>query len=129
MLPYEGTCVSSCGLLHRGLRQDLPELVLVGQQCAARLQDVQLQLLAPQQVQVYVSCGRRGLSGTGMPARPEPLLPRGEELTVPETVSNGRLVFPRVDTGASRQASQPPPSPSFPAPHTPTPMAMARGEG
>lgn len=37
----------SGGLLHGGLGQDLPELVLVGEQGAACLQDVQLQLLAP----------------------------------------------------------------------------------
>lgn len=40
MLPLEGTCVCSCGLLNSWLGQDLPELVLMGQQRAARLQDV-----------------------------------------------------------------------------------------
>lgn len=62
VLPWEGTCVCSCGLLNSWLGQDLPELVLMGQQRTARLQDIQLQLLAPQQAQVHLSCGRKGLS-------------------------------------------------------------------
>lgn len=58
-LPPSLTCLCS-SLLHSRLGQGLPELVLVGQQRAARLQHIQLQLLAPQQAQVHRACGRKG---------------------------------------------------------------------
>lgn len=58
-LPPSLTCLCS-SLLHSRLGQGLPELVLVGQERAARLQHIQLQLLAPQQAQVHRACGRKG---------------------------------------------------------------------